>query len=86
MDTQKDKATPRPWKATGNISIIDADGMPVCRMHDVVTPSREMIVKAVNNYDTLLEACKEAYKSMKLIQPEGNVTKLLIQAINQATK
>lgn len=91
---QTDKATPRPWKATFDNTYIDSEsaGERIASL----TGSRErqesnaaLIVKAVNNHDALLEACKEV-----LHWVEGGAEadllevakRVLSKAINQATK
>lgn len=78
---KKDLATPRPWKAEclspNNVwinSIADDRGpMPLARTlngsNDIY--DADLIVRAVNNFDALLEACKEALHGLQL-ESESN--------------
>lgn len=97
MDTN-DKATPRPWKKyhqINNIYLIDS-GRTNLGSVDMKKEDVELAIKAVNNHDALLEACKEALNNLERLNDSGfgpvtdmasNKTyQLLSQAINQATK
>jgi len=99
-NTMKDKATPRPWKAEmlGANSVwingmADERGpMPLARMccADADLDNASLIVKAVNNHDALLDACRSA---LLVIESAGisndwpkNIVDKIERAISQATK
>lgn len=108
-----DKATARPWKVGGSIGdyklIENQERIIIAKMpqkelanYNVIeeeNANAELIVRAVNNYEALLEACKSALsnieyaKKLKLFDglPFGDYqaltnTEFLTNAINQATK
>ena len=82
-----DKAKARPWNKQGNISI-GANGhqilmMAVATSHDEMEADRNLIVKAVNNHESMLHALREAKKILASFDVKANVIE---QAINQASK
>ena len=101
-----DKATPRPWRAAKEndefLVLPDAEGGTIASVfgdnQKEQKANASLIVKAVNNFDVLLEACKEAKRiltsgelnNVKNIKnhPKGflEACAKINQAINQATK
>lgn len=84
-----DKATPRPWLNYG--TTIYQAGKPVSMCVGTLRGGGEsdtaLIVKAVNSYDALLEACKEIVKYQRGAGPSktlGEVVEIARQAIAQA--
>lgn len=64
-----DKATPRPWvcsKGQYCIRELNGRGSIIARTniehHDCNDVNAELIVRAVNSHDALLEACKAAFR------------------------
>ena len=106
MDTQKDKATPRPWKVFVKDSVVDIVGTQavdeiLARCHSSFIGAKglaegkanaSLIVKAVNNYDALLEACKGLVEQLEYVLETKNTMGAYSQLahakhiINQATK
>lgn len=62
MENKKDKATPRPWKADfENATVISSDSeWPIlsARYKPELRANAELIVRAVNCHEMLLEAVK----------------------------
>lgn len=104
--TNTDKATPRPWKQGGNWFDIwgntntKENWERVAEVHHSVTGSNKieqanasLIVKAVNNHEALLNACRKAEIVLSLDRKHVDgvtgeaispVMKQLRQAIQQA--
>jgi hypothetical protein len=78
MTNSIDKATPRPWKifeggSQDVVDIVNGKNEMLCRCKGSFIGSRplkeaqanaSLIVKAVNNHEALLEACREAYEAL----------------------
>jgi len=83
--------TPTPWNVYPDCDkiIVDSDDAMVCSVSGTA-PSmherRDFIVRAVNNHERLLEACKMAAGALALIQPNGYDPEWYVNAINDAKK
>jgi hypothetical protein len=98
-NTMKDKATPRPWNVSGSLIYKQSNlDYRIAKIQGNTGPrtdewNAEFIVKAVNNYDALLDACKlwvEALPDLKCNKAYESIMADIIaktnQAIAQATK
>jgi hypothetical protein len=91
MDTQKDKATPRPWHVDNEFYIRDEKHNAIGQLYGSiggfqVLGNASLVIKGVNNYETLLEACQTALASLSRGDCQDIAVKMLRQAIAQATK
>jgi hypothetical protein len=83
--------TKLPWKVDETswyIQIIDYDGIYVSTVDSINNPeaNAELIVRAVNNHERLLEGCKEALGAMTAYKISEYTRSLLKQAIAEAEK
>lgn len=97
MDTQKDKATQRPWQLARQggykILALREDNTVFCVAKTNIencgcnTENASLIVKAVNNHDSLMFYAKSFLKHLEKHDP-NSVTMIegLTNLINQATK
>lgn len=91
--TKTDKATPRPWKTTsypdglgGTDKIIEAaDGRKIADCFTAINETMvekenaKLIVRAVNNFEALLEACSYSlamFSAMKLLLNDAAIEAL----------
>ena len=88
-----DKATKRPWVAYSDRSTINIDGpdrMPValmastCRSEEEALANRDLIVRAVNAHDALVEACEAALAELNIIPDNWRVCDKIIAALDAA--
>lgn len=96
MKTQTDNATARPWYKVHNTNYVQSTVSEydnyICECDSFL--DAELIVKAVNNFDALLEACKEIEKwtqafdgSVESLETMRNeISEIAYSAIKQATE
>lgn len=89
MKTQTDKATARPWTIRNKRSSLTIWGdISVCLVSKYSNNHKanaELIVKAVNNHESLLEACEEALALVKQ-SPWGKDNPWCYEKIEQTIK
>lgn len=94
MENKMEKAAARPWqvvKLDDNYYIQHGDGTKVNSGHAVRTNCKEykanaeLIVRAVNSYDALLEACRESIAYLDEAKIKAPMLRSILEsAINQA--
>lgn len=88
MSTEKVQATPRPWRrGYQDNQVIYSDYKQIaviqCREKEWQN-NAELIVRAVNSHDALLEACKEAINCIIAYQNSwGKKSKLMADTLNK---
>ena len=90
MTKQTEKATPRPWSLEAFHGRLEAGPATIKDVSNSGYADAKLIVRAVNNFDALLEACKDVLDGLKitgLIDTKMAIYKeQLEQAIAQAEK
>lgn len=69
--------TPTPWLLGGNLVVAEKTAAIICTMRLLnAEANAEFIVRAVNNFDSLLEACKIVLECAESGNPNGWRNKL----------